>query len=82
MILIMSVIGLLIYIAVFRRRLKRAAALPYPAPVRARPAPAVTDIPPQPGRPMPSGGALHKHVPGGGSPLLFAADETDVPREN
>ena len=72
-ILVMSVIGLLIYIVVFRRRLKRAAALPYPAP-------AVTDIVPQPGRPMPSGDALPKHIPGAGSPPLFADDETDMPR--
>ena len=81
MVLIMSVVGLLICILVFRRRLKRAAAMPYSAPVSAAPAPLVTGIPPpQPGLSMPGPDPLRKHIPGAGSPLLFADEETDAPR--
>ena len=80
MVLIMSAIGLLLYLLVFRRRLKRAAAMPHPPPVSAAPAPLVTGIPPQPGASMPGPDPLRKHIPGAGSPLLFADEETDVPR--
>ena len=73
-VVIMSVIGLLIYAFVFRRRLKRAAAIPYSAPL-------VTGMPPEPGLPMPSLDPIRNHPPNAGAPP-FAEDETDVPTRN
>ena len=80
-VLIVSVIGVLIYVLTFRRRLRKASAARIPSPAGTRtPAPPITGVPPQPAPTTQSANALRKLVPSGGSPLLFADDETDVPR--
>ena len=75
---IMSVIGLFIYLLVFRRRLNRIERMPSPAalsPMRpssiGHGAPAVDS---RPGADPPG-----KHVPSAGSPAVFADDQTDAP---
>jgi len=75
---IMSVIGLLIYLLVFQPRLARASPPAGPAPMRP---PAIGDGAPAPA-PRQSAIAPFRHVPGAGSPPVFADDQTDAPGTN
>lgn len=77
---LMSVIGLLVYLLVFRRRLQRGSSMPNPAALGLAPAPALPGMPPLPSASMPAD-RRQKHAPSAGSPLLFADDETDAPRQ-
>lgn len=70
----MSVIGLLVFLLIMRRRLGRASPMPYGPP-----APAVSGVPPQPPASIADADPLRKHAPSAGSPPLFADEETDAP---
>ncbi len=64
----MSVIGLLVFLALFRRRSRRASL-----------APAVGGKAPQSLASIAEADPLHKLAPSAGSPLLFTDEETDAP---
>lgn len=70
----MSVLGLLVFLLIMRRRSGRASPLPYGPP-----APAVSGVPPQPSASIADADPLGKHAPSAGSPPLFADEETDAP---
>lgn len=69
---VMSLLGLLLYLLVFRRRMQRAAR-------GLASAPAPPGLPPPSSAPKPAADMRQKHAPSAGSPLLFADDETDAP---
>lgn len=76
MIVLMSVVGLLVLLVVFRRRAKRVDEPPQSA------ASALTGIPPASASATPTVDPLRKHNPAAGSPPLFADEETDAPKVN
>lgn len=69
---VMSVSGLLVYLLIFRRRLRRASLMP-----DASPAPAVSGMTPQASEPQPGADPPRKLAPSAGSPPLFANGEPD-----
>lgn len=71
---IMSFIGLLIFLLIIRRRLRRASPMP-----AGPPATAVNGAPPQPSAAIADADPLHRQAPSAGSPPLFADKETDAP---
>lgn len=72
-VMIMSVVGLLIYFLLFRRRLKRASMTRPPAPAPLPAGPPQQLLSPEPGRDR-----LAKHRPSAGSPPIFADEDTDA----
>ena len=65
---VMSLIGLLIFLLIIRRRSRRASL-----------APAVGGNAPQPSASIAEADPLHKLAPNAGSPPLFADEDTDAP---
>jgi hypothetical protein len=69
---LMSVIGLLVYLLIFRRRMRRASRMP-----NASPAPAVGDLTAQASERQSGADPLGHHAPSAGSPPLFANEAPD-----